>query len=124
MTISHARDTDGPAFSMFYRGDVTVLTVAGDLDNGTRTLLTGALVEAAAPGTPVVVDGTGITFCGASSLRQFLAAAAVAHHRGTAFVLVTRDTVVLRPLHLLGLGRHLTVTADLDGALILLGLPC
>ncbi len=100
-------------------GQALVLRVSGELDLYTAPRLQSALDRYLdAPGDPVVLDLTDVTFLGASGLQVLMNINAVVAAQGRRLRVVGSVSVVLRPLRATGLDRVLAV-ADTVAAAIL-----
>ncbi|WP_328616840.1 STAS domain-containing protein [Amycolatopsis sp. NBC_00355] len=110
-------------FDVSTSAEATVLAVAGELDASVVDALAESLDRELALRPPVlVVDAAAVTFCAARALTVLVKAAADAHAAGVAFVIVTEQRSVLRPLTALGLERVLPVYRDVAEALSWLAL--
>ncbi|WP_410596531.1 STAS domain-containing protein [Amycolatopsis sp. lyj-23] len=98
------------------RGDVLVLTAAGEIDLSTIPALSESLADAIAQRPPMlVVDLAPTTFLACSGLSVLLAAHRLTGDR-TRFAVVAGSRASWRPIHLTGVDRLLTVHRHLDDA--------
>ncbi len=98
------------------RGDVLVLTAAGEIDLSTTPALSESLADAIAQRPPtLVVDLTPTTFLACAGLSVLLAAHQLTGDR-TRFAVVAGSRASWRPIHLTGVDRLLTVHRRLDDA--------
>ncbi|BBY27982.1 STAS domain-containing protein [Mycolicibacterium sediminis] len=97
-------------------GDITVLSVDGEIDLATAGILDAAVADATATAShAVVVDLTGVDFMGSAGLRIL----AQTHERlvPTTFVVVTDRAATRRPIEVTGLTELFSTFATLDAAL-------
>ena len=100
-------------------GQALVLRVSGELDLFTAPRLHSALDQhLGAPGDPVVLDLTDVTFLGAAGLQVLVDIDVVVAAQGRRLHVVGSAPVVLRPIRATGLDRVLAV-ADTVAAAIL-----
>jgi stage II sporulation protein AA (anti-sigma F factor antagonist) len=97
-------------------GGVVVVHVEGDLDMATSPDLEGAL-EAADPGTRIVVDLTECTFLDSSAVRVLVSAVRTAETTNGNVALVARDPGILRVLEIAAVDTMLPVHDTLESAL-------
>jgi anti-sigma B factor antagonist len=99
-------------------GDVAVVDVDGEVDLITSTTVCSATDDAleSAP-SGLVLDLTGVTFCGCAGLTVLLDTADKARNAGIPLRLVCAGRVILRPLHLTGLVDQFQIQPNLDAAL-------
>ncbi|WP_433291736.1 STAS domain-containing protein [Pseudonocardia sp. CA-142604] len=101
------------------RGRAVVLTVEGDVDVATASVLRRAVDEAlteAGP-HPLVIDLTGVTFLASRGLSTLVEAHREASASSPLRVVVDHTRPVIRPLQLSGLDRILTLFHDVEDAL-------
>ncbi len=96
---------------------LTVVTVAGDVDLAVTAHLRAGF-DRALEGGPraLVADFSAVPFCDSSGLTALVETHKRAEAAGAAFVVVTRQRALLRPLSLLGLDSVLTVRPTLEEA--------
>src|ERR1700754_2614907 len=101
------------------RGRATVLTVEGDVDVATASVLRRAVDEALAEAGPhpLVIDLTGVTFLASRGLSTPVEAPREASASSPLRVVVDHTRPVIRPLQLSGLDRILTLFHDVEDAL-------
>lgn len=97
---------------------VTIVTVGGDIDLAVLDRLRSRLGEEIdlAP-RALVLDLTGVGFCGAGGLTELLVAASEAHVSGVPFAIAADQRAVLRPVTVLGLERTLPIHRSVADAL-------
>jgi anti-sigma B factor antagonist len=91
--------------------DSVTVHVRGDLDMSNAAVLTEALTEAGAVGSPVVADMAAVTFIDSSALSALVASARALSEAGNRLALGPRSLVVERVLEITGLAGG---TDDLD----------
>jgi stage II sporulation protein AA (anti-sigma F factor antagonist) len=97
---------------------VLVITPAGEIDVSTAGVLRRATHEAVeAEPRGVVVDLSGLTFCGSTGLVTLMDAREHAERRGVAFGTAGGRPIVLRVLEITGFGPVLGHRETLDAAL-------
>jgi anti-anti-sigma factor len=89
-----------------------VVQIGGDVDLACIGALAEALGQALAPGIPVVVDCSKITFMDSSGLQAFVRARTAADRRGTAFRLTRVSKSVSRVLELSGTTSLFPIAPD------------
>lgn len=100
------------------RPGVLVVAPAGEVDMTTAPLLRDAAFGAVdAEPEGVVVDLSGLTFCGSTGLVVLMDAQTHAHHAGVRFCTAGAGRAVLRVLQLTGLGPVLEHHESLADAL-------
>lgn len=102
--------------------EATVVTAEGELDITVKPVLPGALAEAVTVGRPVVVNLSGVRFCGAAAIGVLHNAHLLARAAGVEMVLIASTRPVLRPLALLDATHSLHVVGDKTTAAHTLGL--
>ena len=109
-------------FSVFPRGDVTLVAVGGEIDLCTAPTLRAELASVfAGRDTVVVLDLSAVTFFAAAGLRileQAQAEIEVSHHHR--MVLVTQARCVDRVIEMVGLATNLRRFQSLGAALAVL----
>jgi anti-anti-sigma factor len=99
-------------------GTAVVLSLHGELDATTAPPLRQRLAEAVADERRLVVDATGLTFCGSSGLRLFLDVHRWAkERRGELRIVVRPGSSLERVVDVVGLNRVLPITSELATAL-------
>lgn len=113
--------SEPPAFSARAerRDGAAVVVVGGELDLASVDALRGVLARPEAQGDPLVFDLRDVTFIDSSGLSVIVAS----HQRlrasqGRFAVVVARPSAVQRLFELCGLTETLTITDDLDAALV------
>lgn len=100
-------------------GEPVVVTLPDEIDMTNVSFVAGQLRAALTSGAAVVVaDLTATTFCDCSGVRSLLLAQHHAAAGNTQFRLACSSPVVLRVIHLLGLGDQLAVYPSLAAALM------
>ncbi|WP_225440123.1 STAS domain-containing protein [Amycolatopsis eburnea] len=99
-------------------GDAAVLTVSGEVDLLSASVLGDGITEALAdPPVLLVVDLTGVSFLASIGITALLEARRRAGAGTRVRVVAPEDSVVARTLQLTGLRETLAVTATRDAAL-------
>ena len=98
--------------------EATIVTVRGDVDLAVLGRLRSRLGEELdlAP-RALVLDLTGVGFCGSGGITELLVAASEAHVSGVPFAIAADRRPVLRPVRLLGLEQVLPIHRNVDAAL-------
>ncbi len=94
----------------------TIVRAAGEVDMADSGHLTAAIVDAATPGTALIVDLSTVEFMDSAGLQGVLHANHDAKAHGTPLVLVPSPAVT-RLFNLSGADRTLTLSPDLPHAL-------
>jgi anti-sigma B factor antagonist len=100
-------------------GKTAVVRAAGEVDMSTAPELRARVLDACAAvhePAPVVVDLTGITFFGSSGISVLMAAYQRCQEQRTPLRVVATTRVVLRTLHIAGLGEVLDIRESLSDA--------
>jgi anti-sigma B factor antagonist len=100
-------------------GKTAVVRAAGEVDMSTAPELRARILDACAAvrePAPVVVDLTGITFFGSSGISVLMAAYQRCQEQRTPLRVVATTRVVLRTLHIAGLGEVLDIRDSLSDA--------
>ncbi|MBE1501789.1 anti-anti-sigma factor [Amycolatopsis lexingtonensis] len=99
-------------------GDATVLTVSGEVDLLSASVLSDGITEALAdPPELLVIDLTGVSFLASIGITALLEARRGAGNGTRVRVVAPEHSVVARTLELTGLHETLAVTATRDAAL-------
>lgn len=96
---------------------VVILAPHGELDQVSAPAVWSPLVAELVAGGQVVLDLSGIEFFASVGVKVLMAAVARAGSCGAAFVIVVSNSVVRRPLELLGVLDQLPAYASIDDAL-------
>ncbi|EOD66043.1 STAS domain-containing protein [Amycolatopsis vancoresmycina] len=98
--------------------EATIVTVRGDVDLAALGRLRGRLGEELdlAP-RALVLDLTGVGFCGSGGITELLVAASEAHVSGVPFAIAADRRPVLRPIRVLGLDHVLPIHGSVAAAL-------
>ncbi|MDK1471928.1 STAS domain-containing protein [Streptomyces sp. 549] len=84
----------------------TVLTVAGELDHHTAPRFADALAETPfGPGTPVVLDLAGVSYCDSTGITVLVTAYRRAEETGCRLLLAGTGPDLLRVLQIVGLDQ-------------------
>ncbi|MEV6876176.1 STAS domain-containing protein [Amycolatopsis sp. NPDC051128] len=126
ITAAHFRVDLPSAMTMVVTAtaEATVVAVRGEIDLAVLGRLRSRLEEeiGLAP-RALVLDLTGVTFCGAGGITELLAAASEARARGVPFAIAAAHRAVLRPVSALRLEQvlplHRGVAAALDRLAVL-----
>lgn len=104
------------------QGGAAVLTVVGDLDLSTATVLQGA-VDTARDENPdaLIIDLTGVGFLASAGMSVLVNAHKTAQGHGIEFAVVATGAATARPLQLVGLDEILGLHGTLDSALADIG---
>ncbi|MEU6271926.1 STAS domain-containing protein [Streptomyces populi] len=94
-----------------------VLTVAGELDHHTAPELTQAIQETSfAPGTSVIIDLTGLTYCDSTGITVLITAHDRARQAQSLLILTGLNKDLLRVFHIMGLDQIFTFQPTVDDA--------
>ncbi len=98
--------------------EATTVAVRGEIDLPVLGRLRTRLGEEIdlAP-RALVLDLSGVSFCGAGGITELLVAASEAHVSGVPFAIVTAGRAVLRPVRVLGLERLLPIHRSAEAAM-------
>ena len=97
-------------------GGRVLVTVVGELDLADAERLWTSLENLFAPGTTVVLDGTGLVFLDSTGLRVLIRAAQLAATQGAGFRFVATHPAVQRVLDLSGTAGFLGVQPSMEAA--------
>jgi anti-sigma B factor antagonist len=111
------RDHINIATALSRRGDVAVVTVAGDIDLATAPVLQSAIIDAMAHAPcALVIDLSLVDFLGSTGLRILVQAQNSVRAAGR-FAVVVDGPTTSRPIQLMGLGEMLAMRSTLQEAL-------
>ena len=94
-----------------------ILTLQGELDVNTAGRLRQEVMALIDAGRRLVVDTSGLTFCGSSGIAVFVEAREEAQARGAQLRIVVPAGALRRAVEAVGLSDYLPITPDLDTAL-------
>lgn len=98
-------------------GDVTVLSVAGEVDMLSAPALRAAVSTNLADKGTFVLDMSRVTFLGSAGLAVLVEGLQQSRRRGIAFRIVASDRAVTRPLVATGLGDVFDVHPSVEDAI-------
>ena len=94
-----------------------VLTLQGELDVNTAGQLRHEVMALVDAGPRLVIDTSGLTFCGSSGIAVFVEAHDEARARGVQLRIVVPPGALRRAVEAVGLSEYLPITPDLSTAL-------
>jgi anti-sigma B factor antagonist len=94
-----------------------ILELQGELDVNTAGQLREEVMALVDAGRRLVIDTSGLTFCGSSGIAVFVEAHEEAQARGAQLRIVVPAGVLRRAVEAVGLSDHLPITPDLNTAL-------
>ncbi|WP_410641119.1 STAS domain-containing protein [Amycolatopsis sp. lyj-346] len=98
--------------------EATIVAIRGEVDLPVlRRLRTRVGEEIDLAPRALVLELSGVSFCGAGGITELLVAASEAHVSGVPFAIAAAGRAVLRPIRVLGLERLLPVHGTAEEAL-------
>jgi anti-sigma B factor antagonist len=94
-----------------------IITLQGELDVNTAGQLRQEILALVEAGRRLVVDTSGLTFCGSSGIAVFVQARDEAQARGAQLRIVVPAGALRRAVEAVGLSDYLPITLDLNTAL-------
>ena len=98
-------------------GSSVILTLQGELDVNTAGQLRREVMALIETDRRLVVDTSGLTFCGSSGIAVFMEARDEAQARGAQLRIVVPAGALRRAVEVVGLADYLPITPDLSTAL-------
>jgi anti-anti-sigma factor len=113
-----AQVSAGASLPVLSRPGLTIAWLAGDLDIATTPALRRRLLSMLGPGVRLlIIDLSGVSFCGVAGLAVLIGAQRRARGRGITVRLAAPCPQMARLLRVTGLDRSFTICATLDDAL-------